>query len=177
MTTHTSENFQRRRRHSLLLMCLIALFGLTTASAESPSPTCVEPIQWQSMMQELRSLRIELLQEKLQRTDGFLAVLQQQLQAAQADRTRAGQMEQARNEQLAELGQQLLQPGLSPQDLSEIEKQRSLVISTAPRVAELDAQAGRREAELREQLRVQQEFRHQLTQTLHALMGVASSTR
>jgi hypothetical protein len=174
MTTNSSEQRKGGNMRAVMVWCLMALcVSSLWAAGQTSSTACVEPMPWQSMMQELRSLRIELLQEKLQRTDALLSSIQQQLRAAEAEQARVRDMESAHAEQLAELGQQLLQPGLSPQNQSDIEKHRSLVTAAAPRLAEFAATAARQEAELRDQLRTQQQLRDQLMDTIRALMGTA----
>jgi hypothetical protein len=174
MTTNSSEQRKGRNVRAVMVWCLMALcVSPLWAAGQTSSAACVEPMPWQSMMQELRSLRIELLQEKLQRTDALFSSIQRQLEAAEAEQARVRDMENAHAEQLAELAQQLHQPGLSPDNQSEIEKHRSLVTAAAPRLAEFAAKAARQEAELRDQLRTQQQLRDQLMETLRALMGPA----
>src|SRR5262245_44832388 len=104
MTSNAIEIHRTRpTRRGLLMLCLAGLLASLPASGQSQSTACGEPAQWQAVLQELRSLRIELLQEKIERADARLAGLQQQLQQAEADRNRVRQMERSQAAELAEL--------------------------------------------------------------------------
>jgi hypothetical protein len=152
-----------------LLLCLMGLFGSTPVMGQTPAPACIEPVHWQALMQELRNLRIELLQEKILRTDARIDELQQQLQRAEAERNSMHDLERSQAEEIAEFQSQLSRPGLSPHERAELEKNHFLMRTTgATQLAEHKSAAAAREAELRRQLSIQQQYRVQLMDMLRA---------
>jgi hypothetical protein len=135
---------------------------------------CGEAVQWQSILDELRGLRIQLLLEKIERTNVRMAAIQQQLQIAESDRNAVDDLERSQAEEITESQSQLFQPGLSQEERSEIEKYRLQMMTTgASRLAERRKAVVGREAELRQQLGLQHQERLRLFESLRALMSPA----
>jgi hypothetical protein len=139
------------------------------------SPAAEAP-QWQLILNELRNLRIELLQDRIERAGARLAQLQFELQKTETERATISQMELSQAEELALLRDRLTDPALSAASRGEIEKQHSLLMSSeSARLAEQKAAAVRRETEVRGQLAAQQQLGLQLVEKLRALMNSASA--
>jgi hypothetical protein len=152
-----------------LLFCLTALFGSSPVSGQTSIPACIDPAHWQMLMQELRSLRVEMLQDRILRTDARLAELQQQLRQAEAEKAAVNDMERSQADEIAEFEGQLSRPGLSEQERAELEKNRFLLLTTGPtQVAEQKWAAAGREADLQRQIGSHQQYRHQLLEMLRA---------
>ena len=175
MTSNSTENGRRGvNRRRLLMVCLMAVFGSIPASAQTPAAACIEPVQWQVMMQELRNLRIELLHERIERTTARIAELQQQLHSAEAARTAVDDLERSQAEEIAEFQARLFEPGLPQQERSEIERHRLEMMTTGSRrLAERKTAAAGRQGELQRQLAIYQQQRLQLLEALRVLEGAS----
>ncbi len=149
-------------------LCLAALCSTVTGAAQ-PAANC-ESGQWQVLLSEVKSLRIELLQEKVERVHFRIAQLQTELQQAETDRNQVRRQERLQAEEAVELQAALSRPDLTPEERSDVETNRSHLMSTGgARLAERAAAIARRAGELREQLEQQQRLRHQLQETLRTL--------
>ena len=139
-----------------------AVFAVITAAClwtlVAGSATAEAPSHCQDILSELRSLRIELLQEKLERAHVRIAEVQQQLESIEAERSRLTQIEQAQSQELAELHERLNQPGLTAEDRAQIDEQRSHFTTAATvRLAERATSIAQRDAALRERLKREQQ--------------------
>lgn len=161
-----------------LTLAILLVAGLTAGAASTPGAgqaSCAETFPSRALWEELRGLRIELLHEKIERANARVAELERQLRTAESDRLRAGQLERSQAEQLAEFQNQLSQRGLTPESRSEIEKQRTQLVTTgAARLADRVAAASRRDGELRDQLGREQQSLQRFVESLRMLEGASA---
>jgi hypothetical protein len=156
-----------RRWRGVLAACILAA-PLTAPAAAQGAPG--EPAAWQALVTEIRSLRMELLRDRLERAHTRIAAVQQQLQAAQADRNQIGQQQQSQAKEIEEAQQLLSQPSLTGERREELEAHRTLLMSAGTaRLAERASSAEKREAELREQLGREQTAGLQIVAALRQL--------
>jgi chromosome segregation ATPase len=149
-------------------VCLAALCGTVTGAAQ-PAANC-ESGQSQALLSEVKSLRIELLQDKIERVQFRIAQLHTELQQAETDRNHIRQQERLQAEEAVELQAALSRPDLTPEERSDVETNRSHLISTGgARLAERASAIARRAGELRGQLEQQQRLSGQLQETLRTL--------
>jgi hypothetical protein len=147
-------------------LCLAAgLCAQQSHAPAAPGSACSEGVQ--ALLAEIRSLRIELLRERLERTQLRISDLERQVAKAETDRVQADGFERAQITELAELQERLARPGVSPEDRTDLEQYRNQIINAgAPRIAEAAATNARLESELRQRLahdqRVSRELREQL---------------
>jgi hypothetical protein len=128
------------------------------------------------VLSELRSLRIELLEYKLDRAHGRIAEIQQQLKNAEIERNRLTGEERSQAQELLEIQERLSQPSLPPEARGEIEAYRTqLMAAGAARLSERNRSLAAREADLRMQLDREERVRQQLTQT-HQSLGARPRT-
>jgi colicin import membrane protein len=154
----------------ILTLCLAALASTHAAAQDLPAN--------RTLLEEIRGLRIELLEERIERRDERIAGLERQLAEAQAERQRIAEAQRAQNEEIAEFDQRLASPGLPAEDRAEVERLRSQWTSAAAsRVAEQAVSASRRESELRAQLAREQQSRRQLQEALRAMGGVTPTNQ
>jgi hypothetical protein len=155
----------------MLAVCIATTLAGLPALAQSGA-SCGEAAPLQALLSEVRSLRIELLLQKIERTQSGIVELQSQLQRSEADLKHIGQQQHSQSEEIAELQQLLNQPAISQEERSQLEANRSQIMTDgAARLKERASVSARRSSELREQLGRQQRLNQQLLETLRELAG------
>jgi hypothetical protein len=123
-----------------------------------------------AILAEVRNLRIELLQERLERTELRIADVQQKLRAAEAERNQASREQQVHAQEVVEVQQRLAQPSLGDAERAELEAYGTqLTTSAAAKLAEHISSVARRETNLHSQLEREQRVRHQLLESLRSV--------
>jgi hypothetical protein len=146
-----------------------SLWAQQTHQPPAPVSPCADAALWQTLLSELRGLRIELLRERFERTRSRIADLERQLAKAETDRTQADSIERSRVAELAELQERLAGP-VTAEERSELEQYRSQIINAgALRIAEAGATNARLESALREQFQHEQQVGRELREQLRAL--------
>lgn len=132
-----------------------------TAKQEPP-----DTLAWLKFVaSELRELRREVLDDRLERQEVRVRALEFQLRQSRTERQDGEEVQRAQNQEVLQLEQQLADPALSPEDRTQLESIRAEAASREQTDRGLLAQ---KEAQLTEKLRREQ-------QRLEALRAVARS--
>jgi hypothetical protein len=145
---------------------------LAAALAFAPAPAAAQAVDLQTILTEIRSLRIELLREKIERSEARIAEMQRTIQDVERQRTQGGDTQRSQAQEIADIEQRLAQSAVSGDDRAELETYRNqLMTAGVARVANHISSLTKQEAELRDRLNQEMRARNQLIQTVRALGG------
>lgn len=156
---------------TILGVCAALHFAASPVLAQ-PASACGEQVQLQTLLAEVRSLRIELLQEKIERAQFRIAEIEHNIRIAETERSQASSQQRTQAQELNEIQERLTQPSLATEERTELEAYRQqMMTSAASRLAEQASSLAKREAALRDQLGQEQRQRNQLLENLRSLGG------
>ena len=119
---------------------------------------------------EVRTLRLELLEQRLAQQDQNISWLQDRRQKLQTDRRALDEREQSTLRELNELNQRLSQPGLDPAERTQLEALRTTAVTSG--IADIAAERSfiaQEEAKIDEQLQREERRRRALLDTAERL--------
>jgi predicted nuclease with TOPRIM domain len=121
---------------------------------------------------EVRNLRLELLEQRLERQDQTITLLQNQVDNIRADQRRLEEQERSTARELAELNHRLSQPDINQEERTQLEHLRTMAMTTgAEHLAAKRASASQEEIKVRELLAREQRRRQTLLDTAQQLRG------
>jgi chromosome segregation ATPase len=111
-----------------VLIVLTALALGPVAGAELGAQSADQPAL-REVISELRKLRLELLEQRVESQEANILQLERELQQVRADQQRLEQQEREQADALAQLEQRLSETSLTAEDRHELEANRAGVIS------------------------------------------------
>jgi septal ring factor EnvC (AmiA/AmiB activator) len=138
----------------LTVLLVIGLASNRFAAAQSATQEAPTTQAWmQFLASEIRELRRELLEDRIERQETRIRTLARELQKVNIEREQAEVQRQAARQQMAELERQLADPAITVEERQELAAVQADVISHGPSNV---ASSQRDEPELSEGLRKEQ---------------------
>jgi chromosome segregation ATPase len=151
-----------------VLIVLTALAPGPVAGADLGAQSADQPAL-KEMINQLRKLRLELLEQRVENQEGNILQLERELQQVGADQQRLEQQEREQAEALAQLEQRLSEAQLTPEDRHELEATtRAAVIARGDRGAARSSLDQRR-AQVQQQLEQARQQRQKLLEKARQL--------
>jgi hypothetical protein len=160
------------QKQVLVLVGLAVLAGGFLRGEEPAKPDASQTMAWlQFIATELRELRREFVEDRLERQEMRVRALDRDLRQVRVEHQDGEEVERARSLELVEVDQQLANPALSAEDRAQLENLRNSVTTERTAVAQKEAQINdqlRREQARLESLRaLARELAPTTTQTQH----------
>jgi aspartate aminotransferase-like enzyme len=153
-------------------MAVLLLFS-TVARGEGVPATAASPAVLNQIAAELRELKREFLEDRIERQEARVSALERELQRAHFDLQSGDDSQRTESQDAMQLDQQLSDPALSPEQRAELEAVRTEVAATAQRERSAQRQ---RESETAESLHHERARLESLRGALRALSALPPST-
>lgn len=165
------ERCLRRRAEIGMLLALFVVFH-ATADAEQPP----DPGAWLRFIGlEVRQLRVELFEHRLESEAQKITVLEKDLAAVRSERAALQAEESVHRQQIANLDSQLAEAVVEPQARAEIEASKAeLAGGGAEKLRAAQDVLIAREAEINERIRLAKAHLQNLSTRMKQLVAVAS---
>lgn len=137
----------------ILLLTALAFTGSRSVIAESPKSETPDTLAWiQFLATEVRELRRELLDDRIERQETRIRSLERELQQARLEREQAEAQRRTMGQQMLDIERQLTDPAMPPEQREELAVIRAAAMSRGP----ADTVVQRDESRLTETLRREQ---------------------
>ena len=116
------------RKHTLLLVGLAALTGGRLRAEGASKPEASQTMAWlQFVAAEVRELRRELLEDRLDRQETRVRALERELRQAHVELQDGEEIQRAQSQELVQVDQRLGDLALPPEERSQLEELRTSV--------------------------------------------------
>lgn len=161
------------RKRIFVLAALAAAAANPTVAADPSKDDSSNSIAWlRFIATEIRQLRRELLEDRLERQEARVKALERELQQVRAERQQSDDLQGAQAQETSQLEERLRDPEISAEQRSQLEALRAELLTRAPTDREVFA---RKENEASDALRRERARLAQLHQLLRAFMAATGS--
>jgi hypothetical protein len=160
MTHHSAplcpghHKWRVRALTAILFPATLMLMGVDKGNAESMKQETPNSLAWlQFLAAEVRELRRELLEDRIERQESRIRALGREIQQARAEREQVESERRVSSQQMLDIDRQLADPALPAEERQELATLRAEAISRGPTNR---AATERNETQLSEKLRQEQ---------------------